>query len=65
MSIARMKKRIEHFHRTLIDVLSKKIKDNPQDWDLYYNQALVAIRFSENESTKQSPFFYLFQRDPV
>ena len=46
-------------------VLSKKIKDNPHAWDLYLNQALAAVRFSENESTKQSPFFDLFQRDPV
>ncbi|MCG8034487.1 MAG: DDE-type integrase/transposase/recombinase, partial [Candidatus Thiodiazotropha taylori] len=57
--------RVERSHRTLLDVLSKKVKDNPYSWDLYLNQALAAIRFSENVSTKQSPFFYLFQRDPV
>ena len=57
--------RIERSHRTLIDVRSKKIKDSPHAWDLYLNQALAAIRFSENVSTKQFPFFYLYQRDPV
>ena len=40
-------------------------KDNNHTWDLYLNQALAAIRFSINETTKFSPFFLLFQRDPV
>ena len=40
-------------------------KNNPYSWDLYLNQVLAAIRFRENESTKQSTFFYLFQRDQV
>ncbi|CAC5369517.1 unnamed protein product [Mytilus coruscus] len=45
--------------------LSKKIKDNAQTWDLYLNQALAAIRFNVNESTKFSPYFLLYNRDPV
>ena len=48
-----------------MDILSKKVQDNMYTWDLHLNQALAAIRFSENESTKHSPFFYLFQRDPI
>ena len=31
------------FHRTLHDVLSKKLSENQQTWDLYLNQALAAI----------------------
>ena len=31
--------KIEIFHRTLHDILSKKMKDNIQTWDLYLNQA--------------------------
>ena len=48
-----------------MDILSKKVQDNMYTWDLHLNQALAAMRFSENESTKHSPFFYLFQRDPI
>ena len=55
----------ERSHRALIDVISKKMQDNNHTWDLYLNQALAAIRFSISETTKFSPFFLLFQRDPV
>ncbi|CAC5402494.1 unnamed protein product [Mytilus coruscus] len=49
--------KIERFHRTLHDVLSKLIEDHSTTWDLYLNQALAAIRFNINESTQLSPFF--------
>ena len=57
--------KIERFHRTLHDILSKKMKDNVQTWDLYLNQALAAIRFNVSESSKFSPYFLIYNRDPV
>lgn len=57
--------KVERFHRTLHDVLSKKLKDNLNTWDVYLNQTLAAIRFNINESSKFSPFFLLFNRDVV
>ena len=57
--------RLERCHRSLNQILSKKIKDNMQTWDMYLNQALAAIRFSVSESSKFSPFFLLYNRDPV
>ena len=39
-------------------------QENTHTWDLYLNQALAAIRFSENESTKHSPFFICFKEIP-
>lgn len=57
--------RVERFHRTLHDVLSKKIEDNIRTWDLYLNQSLAAIRFNISESSKFSPFYLLYNRDPV
>lgn len=57
--------KVERFHRTLHDVLSKKIQDNPQTWDLYLNQTLAAIRFHTNESSKFSPFYLMYGRDVV
>lgn len=57
--------KIERFHRTLHDVLSKTLKDNVNTWDLYLNQTLAAIRFNISESSKFSPFFLLYNRDVV
>ena len=57
--------KVERFHRTLHDVLSKKIADNEQTWDLFLNQTLAAIRFNINESSKTSPFYLLYHHDPI
>ena len=48
--------KFERFHRTLHDVLSKKLAGNQQYWDVYLNEALAAIRFNINVSSKFSPF---------
>ena len=56
---------IERYHRTLVDVISKKVNTNEGTWDMFLNQALAAIRFGVNESTKRSPFFLLYNRDVV
>ena len=57
--------KVERFHRTLHDVLAKKVADNQQTWDLFLNQALAAIRFNVSESSKFSPFFLMYNRDVV
>ena len=57
--------KVERFHRTLIDVLSKKLQDNLSTWDLYLNQTLAAIRFNISESSKFSLFYLLYNRDVV
>ena len=54
--------KVERSHRTLHDVLAKKVADNQQTWDLFLNQALAAIRFNVSESSKFSPFFLLYNR---
>lgn len=56
---------IERFHKTLHNILSKKLKDDLSTWDLYLNQTLAAIRFNVSESSKFSPFFLLYNRDVV
>ena len=35
--------KVERFHRTLHDVLAKRMADDQQTWDLHLNQALAAI----------------------
>ena len=57
--------KVERFHRTLHDILSKKLSDNFETWDLHLNQTLAAVRFHINDSTKYSPFFLLYNRDVV
>jgi hypothetical protein len=41
------------------------MEDNVQTLDLYLNQALAAIRFNVSESSKFSPYFLIYNRDPV
>ena len=53
---------VERFHRTLHDILAKKVAGDPQTWDLNLNQALAAIRYNVSESSKFSPFFMLSYR---
>lgn len=57
--------KVERFHRTLHDVMAKKVQEDVHTWDLYLNQTLPAIMFHVNESTKYSPFFLLYNRDVV
>ena len=57
--------KVERSHRVLHDVIAKMAQENTQMWDLYLNQALSAIRVSVSETTKHSPFFLLYNRDPV
>ncbi|CAC5368619.1 unnamed protein product [Mytilus coruscus] len=57
--------KVERLHRFLHDILAKKIQDDASTWDVYLNQTLAAIRFNKNESSDFSPFFLLYNRDPV
>ena len=57
--------KVERFHQTLHDVLSKLLMDDSTMWDLYLNQALAAIRFNHNDSSKFLPFFLMYNRDVV
>ena len=55
---------VEARNKPLTNIIAKKVQENPQTWDLYLNQALAAIRFAVNESTKFSPYYLNFGRDP-
>ena len=56
--------KVEKFHRTVHDVISKRVSENVETWDIYLNQVLAAIRFNTNDSTKFSPFCLLYNCDP-
>ena len=38
--------KVERFHRTLHDVMSKRVSENVETWDIYLNQVLSAISFN-------------------
>ena len=50
------KSKVEQFHRTLHDIVSKKMGEHPKRWDLHLSQVLAVIKFNMKESTKFSPF---------
>ena len=41
--------KVERFHRTLHNVMSKRVSENIQTCNIYLNQVLGAIRFNINE----------------
>ena len=57
--------KVERFHRTLHNVLAKRLQDGLDTWDLHLNQVLAAIRFSISEATEYSPYYLLYGRDVV
>ena len=56
---------VERLHRTLHDVLAKKLIDGQDTWGLHLNQVLAAIRFNVSEATDYSPYYLLYNCDVV
>ena len=55
---------VERFNRTLTDMLAKTVEAQGHDWDERLPYVLFAYRASLQESTKESPLFLLYGRDP-
>ena len=55
---------VEKFNSTLISMMSKSSDTVTLEWDQQLPLLLFAYRSSEQESTKESPFFLLYGRDP-
>ena len=55
---------VEHFHRTLTDMLAKSVVKGGKDWDKHLPYILFAYRSSVQNSTGESPFYLLYGRDP-
>lgn len=55
---------VERFNRTLTDMLSKTVERDGRNWDERLPYVLFAYRSSIQASTKESPFFLLYGRDP-
>lgn len=55
----------ERFNGTLITMLSTCINTNQKDWDTFIPYVLYAFRVSRQDSTKESPYYLTFGRDPI
>ena len=52
--------KVERFRKTLADVLAKLAEHNGGNSNLFLTQALAAVRFSINETTKFSPYYLVY-----
>ena len=57
--------KVEIFRKTLADVLAKLAEHNGGNSNLFLTQALATVRFSMNEMTKFSPYYFVYGRDVV
>ena len=55
---------VERFNRTLTNMLAKTVEKGGRDWDVRLPYVLFAYRSSPQESSRESPFFLLYGRDP-
>ena len=56
---------VERSHATLNSIIAKRMKENIDLWDLQINSALSAMRTNISRTTKMSPFYILYNREPV
>ena len=54
---------VECFHRTLTDMLAKRVEHSGKDWDEHLPYVLFAYGTSIQTSTQESPFYLLYGRD--
>ena len=55
---------VEKFNSTLISMLSKSVGKYGRDWDKHLPYLLFTYRVAMQESTKASPFYLLYGREP-
>ena len=55
---------VERFNRTLTNMLAKTVEQGGKDWDIRLPFVLFAYRSSLQSSTRESPLFLLYGRDP-
>ena len=55
---------VERFNQTVQRSLLKMVKENENEWETYLESVLFAYRTSKQASTKYSPFYLLYGREP-
>jgi transposase InsO family protein len=56
---------VESSNRTLVNLIKKKISDNPKHWHNILSEALWAHRISKHSATKVSPFELVYGQEAV
>ena len=54
----------ERFNQTLQRALLKMVEENENQWDKFLDSVLFAYRSSQQASTKYSPFYLMYGREP-
>jgi hypothetical protein len=62
---AQANRQAESSNRTLINLIKKKISDNPKYWHRILSEALWAHRISKHRATKVSPFELVYGQEAV
>ena len=55
---------VERFNRTLCDMLSNYVSEEPDSWDLYLPFVTLAYNSSEQTTLKNNPFYLFYGRQP-
>ena len=55
----------ERYNRVQNDMIAKLVDPSQRDWDTKIPSILSAYRTAKNETTKFSPFYIMYGRDPV
>lgn len=55
----------ERFNKTLVTILSMFVSNNQNDWDEYLPYVAFAYRTTVQSSTKFSPFYLMYGRQPL
>ena len=55
---------VENLNKTLRAMIAKHTKDFGVEWDLYLQHLLFAYRSKPHASTRESPFYLIYGRDP-
>ena len=55
---------VERFNYTLTTIISMYVSEHHGDWDLFIPYALFAYRTAVPSSTKETPFYLMYGRDP-
>ena len=56
---------VEKFNKTLGDMLTAHVHQNPQNWDTHLDYCVACYNQTTHISTKETPFFLLKGRDPL
>jgi hypothetical protein len=56
---------VERFNRTLTTMLASHVQENQRNWDDLIPYVTYAYRITVHASTKETPFFLMFGRDPT